>query len=541
MRLGIAKETLTGERRVAATPTSVRSLTKLGFEVLIEHDAGLAAGFDDEAYRSAGAICGDTQQVWASPVIAKIRPPAPEETARVTSGQTLICYLYPAQNAELVDALKSRQLNVIAMDQVPRTTRAQKVDALSSMGNLSGYRAVIEAANVLQRPLGGQTTAAGKIPPCKVLIIGAGVAGLAAIGAAKALGAIVRAFDTRPAVKEQVASMGAEFLEINLAEDGSGEGGYAKEMSPAFIAAEMALFAAQAAEVDVIVTTALIPGKRAPILITSPMVDSMRRGSVVVDLAAEMGGNCERTVPGTAVDVNGVTVIGYTDFPSRLALQASTLYATNIVNLLEEMGGAARFAIDESNDIVRPMTVLKDGTLMWPPPKTIVQMPAAPAATPAASATPLAPRPVPAQTPVAVERPRSTSASRKSSHGAHHGPPAGGGSPTGTWITLAIAGALLFAIGWAAPPTFLGHFTVFVLACFVGYHVVWSVTPALHTPLMSVTNAISGIIVLGGMLQIVRGTFSAAELLGIAAVFLAMINVSGGFLVTQRMLKMFRR
>jgi NAD(P) transhydrogenase subunit alpha len=372
-----------------------------------------------------------------------------------------------------------------------------------------------------------------------VLIIGAGVAGLAAIGAARALGAIVRAFDTRPAVKEQVASMGAEFLEITVAEDGSGEGGYAREMSPAFIAAEMALFATQAAEVDVIITTALIPGRRAPVLITSAMVDSMRRGSVVVDLAAEMGGNCERTVPGTAVDVNGVTVIGYTDFPSRLALQASTLYATNIVNLLEEMGGAAGFAIDESNDIVRPMTVLKHGTLLWPPPKTIVQMPAA---TAAASPAPLSPRAVPATPPVAGERPHGTAgASRaKSSHG-HHGPPAGGGSSTGTWITLAIAGAVLFAIGAVAPPTFLTHLTVFVLACFIGYHVVWSVTPALHTPLMSVTNAISGIIVLGGMLQMAGGTFSAAELLGIAAVFLAMINVSGGFLVTQRMLKMFRR
>ena len=538
MRVGIPKETVIGERRVAATPTSVRSLVKLGFEVVVEERAGLDAGFDDAAFREAGAAIADMQHVWASSIVAKIRPPAAEEVARLTPGQTLICYLYPAQHAELVEALKARQASVIAMDQVPRTTRAQKVDALSSMGNLAGYRAVIEAASALQRPLGGQTTAAGKIPPGKVLIIGAGVAGLAAIGAARALGAIVRAFDTRPAVKEQVASMGAEFLEIQLAEDGSGEGGYAKEMSPAFIAAEMALFAAQAADVDVIITTALIPGKRAPILITSPMVDSMRRGSVIVDLAAEMGGNCERTVPGTAVDANGVTVIGYTDFPSRLAQQASTLYATNVVNLLEEMGGAPAFTIDESNDIVRPMTVIKNGTLMWPPPKTV-----APASA-ATVAAPPAPRAVPAPVPAATGRARGsagTARSTKSSHAAHHGPPVGGGSSTGTWITLAIAGAALFGIGAVAPPTFLTHLTVFVLTCFVGYHVVWSVTPALHTPLMSVTNAISGIIVLGGMLQMVGGTFSAAELLGMAAVLLAMINVSGGFLVTQRMLKMFRR
>ena len=549
MTVGIPKETLAGEQRVAATPASVRSLVKLGFEVLVEQHAGLDAGFDDRAYEEAGAAIAGTATVWACPIVAKIRPPSLEETARLTRAQTLIGFLYPAQSTDIVEALKARQVSAIAMDQVPRTTRAQKVDALSSMGNLSGYRAVVEAASALQRPLGGQTTAAGKIPPAKVLIIGAGVAGLAAIGAARALGAIVRAFDTRPAVKEQVASMGAEFLELDVPEDGTGEGGYAKEMSPAFIAAEMALFGAQAADVDVIITTALIPGKRAPVLITSAMVDSMRRGSVVVDLAAEMGGNCERTVPGTAVDVNGVTIIGYTDLPSRLALQASTLYATNIVNLLEEMGGAAGFAIDESNDIVRPMTVLKHGAMMWPPPKMPAAAPAAGPTAPSVGAGPARPATVatgparPATVGAGPARPAKIPAARgsKSGHGAHHGPPVGGGSSTSTWMTLAVAGVALLLLGWVAPPTFLTHFTVFVLACFVGYHVVWSVTPALHTPLMSVTNAISGIIVLGGMLQIVRGSYSAAEILGIAAVFLAMINVSGGFLVTQRMLKMFRR
>ena len=377
MIVGIVKETAPGERRVAATPESVSKLKQLGFDVVVESGAGLAAGFDDAAYAAVGAKNSDTDTAWAAGVVVKVRPPSDEEAARLSGSQTLISYLYPAQNSALLESLRARGISAVAMDQVPRTTRAQKVDALSSTGNLSGYRAVIEAVAAMQRPLGGQTTAAGKIQPCKVLIIGAGVAGLAAIGTARSLGAIVRAFDTRPVVKEQVASMGAEFLEVQIEEDGSGQGGYAKEMSPAFIAAEMALFAAQAKEVDVIITTALIPGKRAPILITADMVRSMKRGSVVVDLAAEQQGNCELTQPGRAVDVDGVTVIGYTDLPSRMSQQASTLYATNIVHLLEEMGGAAKFALDEHNDIVRPMTVLKDGVVRWPPPLS----------TPAASAS----------------------------------------------------------------------------------------------------------------------------------------------------------
>ncbi len=530
MRVGVPKEEAPGERRVAATPESASRLIALGFSVTIEHDAGLAAGFDDAAYREAGATVGDGAAVWSSDVIAKIRAPLDGELSRLRSGQTLISYLYPAQNTDLVDRLCAAGINAIGMDQVPRTTRAQKVDALSSMGNLSGYRAVIEAVGVLQRPLGGQTTAAGKIPPCKVLVIGAGVAGLAAIGTARSLGAVVRAFDTRPAVREQISSMGAEFLEVSLAEDGTGQGGYAREMSPAFIEAEMALFAAQAKDVDVIITTALIPGKRAPVLITSDMVASMHRGSVVVDLAAEMGGNCEKTVPGTAVDVEGVTVIGYTDLPSRLARQASTLYATNIVNLLEEMGGAAGFAIDDANDIVRPMTVIKGGALTWPPPAP-APAPAAPAqakpaAAPAAPASPVAAAPA---APAKAARSKSS-----------HGPPVTAPGNR-SWVIIGLAGLILYGIGAAAPPSFLTHLTVFVLACFIGYQVIWSVTPALHTPLMSVTNAISGIIIVGGMVQITGGTTSAAELLGLAATFVAMINVSGGFLVTQRMLKMFRR
>lgn len=521
MIVGIVKETAPGERRVAATPDSVGKLKQLGFDVTVESGAGLQAGFADPAYVAAGAAIGDAATTWNAPLVVKVRPPQDEEVARLSQGQTLISFLYPAQNSALVTTLASRGVSAVAMDQVPRTTRAQKVDALSSTGNLSGYRAVIEAVAALQRPLGGQTTAAGKIQPCKVLIIGAGVAGLAAIGTARSLGAIVRAFDTRPVVKEQVASMGAEFLQVELEEDGSGQGGYAKEMSPAFIAAEMALFAAQAKEVDVIITTALIPGKRAPILITADMVRSMKRGSVVVDLAAEQQGNCELTEPGRAVDVDGVTVIGYTDLPSRMAQQASTLYATNIVHLVEEMGGGAAFTIDEQNDIVGPMAVLKNGVApVRPAPKPQAPQAASPAS-PQASRSPA---------PMAAKPPASHS----------HGAPVSAPSASSWWMLLAAGGAL-FGIGLGAPDTFLTHFTVFVLACFVGYQVVWSVTPALHTPLMSVTNAISGIIVIGGMLQIGGEIGSPATLLGIAAVFLATLNIFGGFLVTHRMLKMFRR
>jgi len=531
MIVGIVKEAAPGERRVAATPDSTTKLLQLGFSVSVEAGAGLAAGFDDAAYAAAGATIADAQTAWAANIVVKVRPPLEEEAARLTSAQTLISFLYPAQNRGLVDHLAARGITAVAMDQVPRTTRAQKVDALSSNGNLSGYRAVIEAVTAMQRPLGGQTTAAGKIQPCKVLIIGAGVAGLAAIGTARSLGAIVRAFDTRPVVKEQVASMGAEFLQVEIEEDGSGQGGYAREMTPAFIAAEMALFAAQAKEVDVIITTALIPGKRAPILITADMVRSMKRGSVVVDLAAEQQGNCELTEPGKAVDVNGVTVIGYTDLPSRMSLQASSLYATNIVHLLEEMGGAAKFTIDESNDIVRPMTVLKGGVLMWPAP----QAPTSPS-----PHVPTSPRPnvSTSQRPNVQTSPSPNviTSQRPNVHGAPVGKPS-----ASTWWMLLVAGLALFGVGLGAPENFLTHLTVFVLACFIGYQVVWNVTPALHTPLMSVTNAISGIIVIGGMLQIGAGLTSAASILGAAAVFLATLNISGGFLVTHRMLKMFRR
>ena len=510
MQVGVPKERAPGERRVAATPDSVRKLLKLGFGVAVERGAGEGAGFDDASYAAAGATVEDSSVVWSSDIVTKVRAPDEAEVARLTGGQTLVSYLYPAFNTALIESLASRGVNAIGMDQVPRTTRAQKVDALSAMGNLAGYRAVIEAVNVMQRPLRGQSTAAGKIQPCKVLVIGAGVAGLAAIGTARALGAIVRAFDTRPAVKDQVASMGAEFLEVHVEEDGSGGGGYAKEMSPAFIAAEMALFAAQAREVDMIVTTALIPGKRAPTLITADMVASMKRGSVIVDLAAEQQGNCELTRPGEAVNVDGVTIIGYTDLPSRMSLQASTLYATNVVHLLEEMGGASGFAVDEANDIVRPMTVVRAGELTWPPPK-------------------LPERPVPTVAPM----------TKTPLYSEQHGPPTADRMSTLSRLGLVVAGLALLGIGVSAPQNFLTHFTVFVLACFIGYQVIWSVTPALHTPLMSVTNAISGIIVIGGMLQVTGA--SAASVLGLVAIVLATINIAGGFLVTQRMLRMFHR
>jgi H+-translocating NAD(P) transhydrogenase subunit alpha len=510
MRLGVCKEVHPGERRVAATPESVRRLRTLGFDVVVEADAGLGAGFDDASYAEAGATIVTPDVAWQSDVIVKVRPPDENEVSRLGPKQHLISFLYPAFNAPLLSALAARGVTALAMDQVPRTTRAQKVDALSSTANLTGYRAVVEAVAVLQRPLRGQSTAAGKIRPAKVLVIGAGVAGLSAIGAAKAMGAIVRAFDTRPAAREQVASMGAEFLELDFAEDGAGTGGYAKEMSPAFIAAEMALFAAQAAEVDVIITTALIPGRRAPILITDEMVRSMKRGSVVVDLAAEQQGNCALTVPGEAVQVHGVTIVGYTDLPSRMAQQASILYATNIVHLLQEMGGAAEFTVSETNDIVRPMTVLHAGAITWPPPAVAVPQP-----------------------------PATPHAAKSQLYQDHHGPPTAAQMGNRTRWSLLAAGLALLAIGMTAPATFVTHLTVFVLACFIGYQVIWSVTPALHTPLMSVTNAISGIIVIGGMFQ-VRGA-SAASLLGVAAIVLATINIAGGFLVTHRMLRMFHK
>lgn len=515
LNIVIPKEIYAGECRVAATPDTAKTLQKLGFHVLVETSAGAAANFPDEAYQQVGCeIVSDTTALWErADVILKVRSPQMHSTLDrhevdlLPEGKTLISFIYPAQNAELLEKLATRHATVLAMDAVPRISRAQKMDALSSMANIAGYRAVIEAANQFGRFFTGQITAAGKVPPAKVMVIGAGVAGLAAIGAARSLGAIVRAFDTRPVVKEQVESLGAEFLELEFEEDGTGQGGYAKTMSPEFIKAEMELFADQAQQVDIIITTALIPGKTAPVLITREMVESMRGGSVVVDMAAEQGGNCEVTRPGEIYRYNGVTIVGLTDLPSRMAAQSSQLYGTNLCHLLSDMGGGEKYTIDRQNEVVRGALVLHNGELTYPAPK-----PAAP---------PVPPAPTSPMMQAAV-------ASASSSN-------------TSNILLPVLMGAALVGIGISAPPSFLSHLTVFVLACFVGWQVIWNVKPALHTPLMSVTNAISGIIIVGGMLQISGELTSATTILGAIAIFIGTINIAGGFLVTQRMLKMFQR
>jgi NAD(P) transhydrogenase subunit alpha len=519
MKLGIPKEIRPGERRVAGTPETVSRLLKLGFEVQVESGAGAGAAFPDDDYVKSGAkIVPGARELWeTSDLVLKVQPPehhpglGVHESELLRQGGTLVSFIWPAKNQELIERLAKRRATVLAMDQVPRITRAQKMDALSSMANIAGYRAVIEAASFYGRFFTGQITAAGKVPPAKVLVIGAGVAGLAAIGAARGLGAIVRAFDTRAEVREQVQSMGAEFLEVPIAEDGSGVGGYAKEMSPEFIAAEMELFARQAREVDIIITTALIPGKAAPLLVTEEMVNSMRHGSVIVDLAAEAGGNCAVTRPGEVVVHHGVTVIGYVDLPSRLAPTASQLYGSNLTHLLADMGGAKSWHIDLDDAVVRGALVLKEGELMWPPPKSAV----------------LPPKPAEVKVQKPPAEPAAPKAEAKPSH-------------AGTIFGL-LALALLVVVGAVAPREFLSHLTVFVLACFVGWQVVWNVTPALHTPLMSVTNAISGIILVGGMLQVSGPPTAPVTLLGGVAVLIATINIVGGFTVTQRMLRMFKR
>jgi NAD(P) transhydrogenase subunit alpha len=510
-RIGIPKETDSSECRVAATPDTAKMLQKLGFEVFVEQDAGGAANFPTAAYQQSGCqIVPDAQTLWrTADIVLKVRPPTAAEVELLPEGKTLVSFIYPAQNGALLDRLASRKATVFAIDTIPRISRAQKMDALSSMANIAGYRAVIEAANHFGRFFTGQITAAGKVPPAKVLVIGAGVAGLAAIGTAKGLGAIVRAFDTRLVVKEQVESLGAEFLELDFAEDGTGQGGYAKVMSEAFIQAEMALFAQQSEEVDIIITTALIPGKPAPLLITEAMVASMKAGSVIVDMAAEQGGNCEVTRPGEVYRYKGVTIVGLTDLPSRMANQASQLYGKNLCYLLEDLGGAEHYCLDLNNEVIRGALVLHNGELTYPPPQL---------------AKPIAPAP----TPLAIAAPQSDAAKPVPDR-------------TAAFVWILLAGILLVGIGMVAPASFLSHLTVFVLACFVGWQVIWNVTPALHTPLMSVTNAISGIIILGGMLQISGDRISATTILGAIAILIGTINIAGGFLVTQRMLKMFQK
>jgi len=524
-RIGVPREVFPGEKRVATVPEVVEKLIKLGFSVAVESGAGDAANFSDDAYRAAGAeVIAGAAALWAaSDIVFKVRGPTTDEVALMHEGQALVSFIWPAQNPDLMQLLAARKVTVLAIDALPRTlSRAQKMDALTSMAGVAGYRAVIEAANAFGRFFNGQITAAGKVPPAKVFIAGAGVAGLAAIGTAASLGAIVRANDTRAEVADQVTSLGGEFVKVDYVEEGSGGGGYAKVMSEGFQQAQREMYAKQAKDVDIIITTALIPGKPAPKLITAEMVKSMKPGSVIVDMAAEQGGNCELTEPGQAVVKHGVTIVGYTDLVSRLAKQSSTLYATNLFRLTEELCKTKDGIINVNmeDEAIRGLTVTKEGNITWPPPAPKVAA-APPAAKPAAA-------------PVAKK-------------GKGHGEPSAP-MPAGKLVMMfAVAAVLFWLIGHSAPKEFMSHFTVFVLACFVGYMVVWNVKPALHTPLMSVTNAISSIIAIGALVQI-SPLMDAAErpnglITWIAAVAIALtaINMFGGFAVTQRMLAMFRK
>ena len=542
MKLGIVKEIRAEERRVAASPQVVGKWVKGGWDVVVERGSGDTAAYPDAQFEAAGAQLVDRATAWAADIVLKLRPPVlnddgTSEADQMREGATLISYIFPAENPALVERLATKKLTVLAMDQVPRISRAQKMDALSSMANIAGYRSVIEAANRYGSFFTGQITAAGKVRPAKVLIIGAGVAGLAALGAARGLGAIVRAFDVRAAVEDQVKSLGGEFLTVTIQESGDGAGGYAKEMSKEFLDAEYALFRAQAKEVDIVITTALIPGKPAPKLWFTDMVELMKPGSVIVDLAAEKGGNCELTKPGEVVVHNGVTIIGYPDLASRMPYVASDLYGTNLLHFLDEMGGAAGHRIDHENDAVRPALVLEAGEKKWPaPPMKKAE------AKPPAEAPKVAP--VPALTPAVTPTPAK-------SHG--HGPqPKPPSRPLG--IVMACVGmvaaiAFLYlrygtadAVASESTRDLLQHVTVFVMAVFVGFQVVWNVAPALHTPLMSVTNAISGIIVVGGLLGArTDGVLHGSTMVAIAATLFATINIAGGFLVTRRMLAMFRK
>ena len=509
MLIGVPRELLDNESRVAATPKTVQQILKLGFEVIVEHDAGFKASFEDQAFAAAGAKIGDAAQVWQADIIFKVNAPTDEEIALIKEGATLVSFIWPAQNPQLMEKLSAKKINVLAMDAVPRISRAQALDALSSMANIAGYRAVVEAAHEFGSFFTGQITAAGKVPPAKVLVIGAGVAGLAAIGAANSLGAIVRAFDSRPEVKEQVESMGASFLEIDFKEEGGSGDGYAKVMSEEFNRRALALYAEQAKEVDIIITTALIPGKPAPRLITKEMVESMKPGSVIVDLAAATGGNCELSKAGeVVVTENQVKIIGYTDLPSRLPTQSSQLYGTNLVNLLKLLckNKDGQIDINFEDVVLRGVTVIREGEITWPAPP--IQVSAQPQQTKAASA-------------VKKEDKKPTDPRKK-------------------YGIMAAVGILFLWLTSIAPAAFLSHLTVFVLACVVGYYVVWNVSHALHTPLMAVTNAISGIIIVGALLQISQGKVFIS-VLAFIAILVASINIFGGFRVTQRMLSMFRK
>jgi NAD(P) transhydrogenase subunit alpha len=510
MQIGVPKEIVDGEHRVATTPEAAKELQKLGFSVAIQAGAGEAANLSDADYTEAGVeVIKSARDLWkGSDIILKVRAPEEKEIKYLKKGQIIISFMAPAQSPELLQKLADKKVTALAMETIPRLSRSQKMDALSSQANIAGYRAIIEAAQHFGRFFTGQITAAGRVPPAKVLVIGAGVAGLAAIGTARSMGAIVRAFDTRPEVKEQVESMDGEFLMLEFEEDGSGEGGYAKTMSQEFIDAEMALFAEQAKEVDIIVTTALIPGRPAPELITEDMVKSMRDGSVIVDLAAAMGGNCKLTEADKVVVKHGVNIIGYTDLPSRLATQSSQLYSTNLRHLLSDMTPEkdGNVVINFDDEVVRGATVVKEGEITFPPPPP--KLSAAPAKKPAAAV-------------VEAKKPKAP-------------------NKFAPWIPFIIGTLALIGLGSTAPDSFMSHFTVFVLSCFVGYMVIWNVSPSLHTPLMSVTNAISSIIIIGALLQISSPDPWVIILAGIA-VLITSVNIVGGFAVTQRMLDMFKK
>ena len=525
MRIGIPAETYPGEKRVATVPEVVEKLIKLGFNVAVESGAGDGANCSDDSYRAAGAeIIVGASALWAeSDIVFKVTVPSSAEVSLMREGGVLIGFIWPAQNPELMQQLVAKKATVLAIDCLPRMlSRAQKMDALTSQAGVAGYRAVIEAANAFGRFFNGQITAAGKVQPAKVFIAGAGVAGLAAIGTAAGLGAIVRANDTRAEVADQVKSLGGEFVKVEYEEEGGGGGGYAKVMSEGFQQAQRDMYAKQAREVDIIITTALIPGKPAPRLITAEMVQSMKPGSVIVDMAAERGGNCELTEPGRAVVKHGVTIVGYTDLNSRLAKQSSTLYGTNLFRLTEELCKTKDGIINVNmeDDAIRGLTVIKDGAITWPAP---------PPKLPAAAAKPPA-------SPVAAPAAKG------------HGAGGAQASPGKTVAIFSVAALLFLLIGAFAPTAFLGHFTVFMLACFVGYMVVWNVTPALHTPLMSVTNAISSIIAIGALVQIAPPSMFGLDRpdawirwLAVVGVALTAVNMFGGFAVTRRMLSMFRK
>ncbi|WP_321828981.1 Re/Si-specific NAD(P)(+) transhydrogenase subunit alpha [Thalassovita sp.] len=522
MKIGTPKEIFDGENRVAMTPDSARQLQKLGYECAIESGAGLAAGFSDATYEEAGVeIVKTAAALWkGADIIAKVRQPNETELKRLNKEKTLISFFNPGGNEEGMELAKSKGANVIAMEMVPRISRAQKMDALSSMANIAGYRAVIEAGNNFGRFFTGQVTAAGKVPPAKVLVVGAGVAGLAAIGTSTSLGAITLAFDVRPEVAEQVESMGAEFVYLDFEEegtDGAATGGYASVQSDEFREAQLAKFRELAPEVDIVITTALIPNREAPELWTKDMVEAMKPGSVIVDLAAEKGGNCKLTVADEKiVTENGVTIIGYTDFPSRMAAQASSLYATNIRHMMADLTPEKDGQInhDMEDDVIRGATVTHQGEITFPPPPPKVQ---AIAAQPKQEVKELTPEEIRAQEVAEFKK------------------------QTKNQVTLLTVGAvLLLGVGLVAPASFMQHFIVFVLAVFVGFQVIWNVAHSLHTPLMAVTNAISSIIILGALMQIGSGSFLVI-LLAALSVFMTGINIFGGFLVTRRMLAMFQK